>query len=157
MAARSRALKTNATLDALKASSASGTAGARNGLKAVRAAAYPIEKRSCSRVASGVAATRSGSAKVAAAGAKVPAAAASRRTQISALRSAVTAVSKLAAARSAKVAPTPAEIDAAVKAATAQAAAETTSLNSLVATVSGDASKARDMVAAAVAISAKVC
>ncbi|GAA4727140.1 hypothetical protein GCM10025782_27090 [Pedococcus ginsenosidimutans] len=157
LAARSRVLKSNAALDAIKASSTTGTASARNGLKDVRAAAYPSTSRSCSRVASGVTLTRWGAAKATAAGAKVPAAAAARRSQIAALQSAAAAVSKLASSQPVGATPTPAEIGAAVKAATAQAAAETTSLNALVAAVTGDAAKSRDMAATAVSISGKVC
>ncbi|KRE58800.1 hypothetical protein [Phycicoccus sp. Soil748] len=157
LAARSRVLKSNATLDALRTSSTAGTASARNGLKAVRAAAYPIETRSCSRIASGLSLTRWGSAKASAAGAKVPAAAATRRSQIAALRSATAAVAKLASSQPAGASPTPAEIGAAVKAATAQASAETTSLNTLVAGVSDNTARSRDMAATAASIFAKVC
>jgi hypothetical protein len=157
LAARSRVLKSNDALDALRASSAAGTAAARKGLKAVREAAYPIETRSCSSVASGLALTRSGAGTATTAGARLTAAAATRRAQIAALRGAVVAVSKLASAQPSTGSPTPAEIGAAVKAAGEQAAAETTSLNAVVATVSDGATKAREMAANAAEISAKVC
>jgi DNA-binding protein HU-beta len=157
LAARARVLKSNDALDALRTSSTAGTAAARKGLKAVRAAAYPIETRSCSRVASGVALTRSGASTATTAGAKMPAVAATRRAQVAALRSAVAAVSKLASSQPVTASPTPVEIGAAVKAATEQAAAETTSLNALVASVADGATTSRAMAATAAEISAKVC
>jgi hypothetical protein len=157
LSADSRALKSDAALSSVRSSVSSGLVAARKGLQAARAAAYPDTTRDCGRVSSSLGSAQAGSAAAARAGVALTAAAAARQKQIDALNASIALTRKLGAGQPKEASPSPAEIDAAVKAASAQAAVEATTLRDTRASTADGVLKARENAATAADIYSKVC
>jgi hypothetical protein len=157
LAARSRVVKSNASLAGVRTTLSTGLAATRKGLLVTRTAAYHQSPRSCAAVASGVGATRAGTATVARGATALSSAGATRQQQLTALQAAITWVRALAAKASPGTAPSAAEVAAAVKAAQAQHDAEAAALLAVRRSASDSLSRARSMSASASAIYSKAC
>jgi hypothetical protein len=157
LAADSQALKTDPQLGAVRTGVSAGLATARKGMQTTRSGAYPIGTRSCSSVAAGLAVTRSGTAAVERAMAPFTGAAAVRQAQIDRLAQSIALTRSLSSKQPATASPSPAEIVAALKAASAQQASAVSSLAATRASTADALAKSRSMSAAASDIYAKLC
>lgn len=158
LAERSRALRSDSGLGAIRASVSEGLAGGRSALSATREAAYRNGARDCGDVLAHLRATQSAAARVANAGAGLTTAAAGRQKQLDALNASIADVRRLAAGQpKTGGVPSAAEIAAALTVAASQSSTEAAALAQARAVTADGVVRARSMATTAAQIHAKAC